>query len=323
MSCSAAKMEANRLNALKSTGPRTPEGREAARGNALKHGLTGAGVVIPGEDRAEVEARVEAFQAELAPGGGAVGRSLAAQAAWLMVRSERCRRHEGAVTADRVREAEAAFDRARVGVAEELFGDVAGNRRELLAMPEGVDLILGALAELRARAGSGWSGEEAERFEACTGQRITPDGAQVGGVVGRIDGEMARLRGLRAGLDLAAIEQGRAAAGRRALIGTDADSVLVRKYEAATQRALFRTLKEIREHRQPRDQPTAAQITATMIAHARGLDEDELDDPLASFFPLDLPEAPPSLGTPVPAGWGRNRPFADGRPGKNRPRLPK
>jgi len=31
--------EANRRNALKSTGPKTPEGKDAVRLNALKHGL--------------------------------------------------------------------------------------------------------------------------------------------------------------------------------------------------------------------------------------------------------------------------------------------
>ena len=31
--------QANRRNALKSTGPKTPEGKDAVRLNALKHGL--------------------------------------------------------------------------------------------------------------------------------------------------------------------------------------------------------------------------------------------------------------------------------------------
>ena len=46
----AAQIAANRLNAQKSTGPRTPEGKSAARFNALKHGMDAATIVIPGED---------------------------------------------------------------------------------------------------------------------------------------------------------------------------------------------------------------------------------------------------------------------------------
>jgi len=40
---------ANRQNAQKSTGPKTPEGRAAARLNSLKHGLTAKTLVLPGE----------------------------------------------------------------------------------------------------------------------------------------------------------------------------------------------------------------------------------------------------------------------------------
>jgi hypothetical protein len=48
-----AQIDANRVNAQKSTGPRTTEGRAAVRQNALKHGLTSMSPVAPGEDPAE------------------------------------------------------------------------------------------------------------------------------------------------------------------------------------------------------------------------------------------------------------------------------
>src|ERR1700757_2481480 len=42
--------QANRLNALKSTGPRTEEGKRVSRRNALRHGLTAESVIDGLED---------------------------------------------------------------------------------------------------------------------------------------------------------------------------------------------------------------------------------------------------------------------------------
>jgi hypothetical protein len=44
------QFQANRLNALKSTGPRTEEGKRASRRNALRHGLTAETVIDGLED---------------------------------------------------------------------------------------------------------------------------------------------------------------------------------------------------------------------------------------------------------------------------------
>ncbi len=45
-----SQIEANRLNAVKSTGPRSAEGKAASRFNALKTGIDAESMVIPGED---------------------------------------------------------------------------------------------------------------------------------------------------------------------------------------------------------------------------------------------------------------------------------
>src|ERR1019366_2521669 len=44
------QIAANRLNAQRSTGPRTPAGKARVSSNALKHGLTGRDGVLPGEN---------------------------------------------------------------------------------------------------------------------------------------------------------------------------------------------------------------------------------------------------------------------------------
>jgi hypothetical protein len=52
---SLQQIEANRLNAQKSTGPRSPEGKATVRFNALKTGIDAQSQVIPGEDPAALE----------------------------------------------------------------------------------------------------------------------------------------------------------------------------------------------------------------------------------------------------------------------------
>ena len=58
---------ANRLNAQKSTGPRTPEGRAAVRLNGVKHGLTAETIVLKGESEADFTAMLDSFEAEHDP----------------------------------------------------------------------------------------------------------------------------------------------------------------------------------------------------------------------------------------------------------------
>ncbi|MCX5646318.1 MAG: hypothetical protein NTZ17_16805 [Phycisphaerae bacterium] len=88
---SAAQVLANRLNAQKSTGPRTPEGKEAVSQNAVKHGLLAQQVVIKGEDPGEFDSFRDRMREELAP-EGAVEEMLAERTvslAWRLRRAER------------------------------------------------------------------------------------------------------------------------------------------------------------------------------------------------------------------------------------------
>ena len=62
-----AQINANRLNAQKSTGPTSPEGKAASRLNALKTGIDAWSQIIPGEDPAELEALAEALHLHFHP----------------------------------------------------------------------------------------------------------------------------------------------------------------------------------------------------------------------------------------------------------------
>src|SRR5215212_3545546 len=63
------KAQSNRRNALKSTGPKTPEGKAAVRLNALKHGLLSQEILLPGEDEEALRELGESLRAELQPVG--------------------------------------------------------------------------------------------------------------------------------------------------------------------------------------------------------------------------------------------------------------
>jgi uncharacterized coiled-coil protein SlyX len=60
---SPAQINANRANALLSTGPATPETKSAVRHNAIKYGIHAESLIIPGEDPEEFEAFKE-FQVD-------------------------------------------------------------------------------------------------------------------------------------------------------------------------------------------------------------------------------------------------------------------
>jgi hypothetical protein len=67
------QIEANRLNAQKSTGPKTPEGKRSASLNAFKHGMNATGFVIPAgksmENLEEFQGLLAALRHDLMPQG--------------------------------------------------------------------------------------------------------------------------------------------------------------------------------------------------------------------------------------------------------------
>ena len=66
---SVAQVEANRLNAQKSTGPRTPEGKARVAANAIRHGLLCEKAFIDGEDAELFSEHCRSMKESLAPVG--------------------------------------------------------------------------------------------------------------------------------------------------------------------------------------------------------------------------------------------------------------
>jgi hypothetical protein len=86
-----AQVVANRLNARKSTGPRTPDGKAVVAQNAVRHALLAQQAVIGGEDPGEFEFYRDQMLGELSP-AGAMESMLAERVvglAWRLRRAER------------------------------------------------------------------------------------------------------------------------------------------------------------------------------------------------------------------------------------------
>jgi len=108
-----------------------------------------------------------------------------------------------------------------------------------------------------------------------------------------IDGRIEVLATVLAGghFDKAAAERARAGAADRALFDDSREAILARKYEAATERSLFRTLREFRE------------VEAAAAIAEPGPTLDATEDPAAVSGDLGsfLPEAPAAEPEPEPA----------------------
>src|SRR5947209_8392077 len=66
---SPEQIESNRLNALKSTGPRTEAGKAAAALNSLRHGLMARELLVKGENEEDFTVFAQGVRARLAPVG--------------------------------------------------------------------------------------------------------------------------------------------------------------------------------------------------------------------------------------------------------------
>ncbi len=288
MPCSPEKLASNRRNSLKSSGPTSALGKSISRKNSLKHGLTGAGIVIPDEDVAAVQERIEAFTADLKPKND-VAQFLATRAAVLSVRMDRCVRQEAAKITRDMMAADALEAEAR---AEELARHTAlldtepvKAVRHLERSPEGIDWLILAWRQMLSYLFDAkyprFSYERAQKLAGCqamsaVSSRLSalglalvgnfnylkaddwpelPDPDRREAVRGElkrfVEGEIARLEDVRAGLDHDAIARDRAGARARAIFDPSPEANLARKYEAAAERMFFKTLERDRTHQRP------------------------------------------------------------------------
>jgi hypothetical protein len=308
MPCSPAKLQANLRNAALSTGPRTPLGKSVSRRNGLKHGLTGRGIVLPEEDAEEVERRLAALEAELRPTSGLeleLVKRVALMTVRLDRSAEHearslAHRMRGAVAEfddARLAEVESLYS----WIAKE----PETNARRLRRSSEGLTRLIEAMEALRSDLahphGYRWDFGHADHLHHLMGRRQmdipasraralseavvgrfqhldAEDGAglegddrrrwAIGELTDLIDAEVAGLKARLEGFDRAALEHDRAEAPARALFDASKEAVLARKYEAASERALYRALRELREIRA---EPPRVEVEAEEVEDEEGV----------------------------------------------------
>ena len=165
MHCSQARLEANRRNAQKSTGPRTVEGKAVSRANALKHGL--CAVVVAAEDADRLQLRAEEIYKAFKPYTDYQAWQVD-RAAVITLRIERLERMERRVRDKVCLRAELTWDDDRRLEAEVLGGMLAKKPSETVEIlrrtPHGCDWLIGRWALLAHAADTNpqntWSPEQ-------------------------------------------------------------------------------------------------------------------------------------------------------------------
>ena len=288
MSCSPARLAANRQNALKSTGPKSPEGKAATRLNAFKHGMAGQGdLPSPGDDLALVAKRSIAFAREC-DAKGDVGWLLARRAALLSVRMERMADQNMRAVAANAEQALADFDSESAAEVDRLIADLQGEadpKASIAALeetPDGVARLIDAWSGLRGDLGRDVdrSSQAQDRAKRWFGPAVAgAESATVADLAVKVDAEVARLERLLDSMgDLVeAIDRARTDAGTRARFDSSPEATLARRYEAAAERGMYRAMKAIAESNR---------------ASGRGPTDSRSTEPLPQ---LRLPVIPPEL----------------------------
>jgi hypothetical protein len=163
MATSEARIQANRQNALKSTGPKTPEGKDRSRANALKHGLCST-VLVP-EDLAAVSERANEWFYCLKPQNPHQS-WLISKIAVISLRIDRSERMERRLRDRAMLRAELVWDDDRMLEVESLAAKLSRRpseiSRQLRATPQGCDWLLtrwAILAQAAEKVGS-WNPEQ-------------------------------------------------------------------------------------------------------------------------------------------------------------------
>jgi hypothetical protein len=320
------QIEANQRNAARSTGPCTPLGKEQSRRNALKHGLSGAGIVLPEDETEAVAERLEQWHSSLRP-WNAYEEWVVEEIVVASIQIDRCQAQESLLRTELAERAGTSWDDDRRLAAEVLAVGLAKKPAlislQLQQTRQGCDWIferwetLGRILETKGA----WSDAQKAlaldllgtppelrdgptRLDPAPGEEIQPHRAAL------VAGEIQRLKAAQETVLIARDEREQLAAE----LGLDADAprplALVRRYLAACRRRFWQAFRLLRRGTStrakvdptPAPPPPPPSNPAPPPFDARFLEEsaDEFNSDLDLDFDLDEPpmdELDPALLT--------------------------
>lgn len=294
---------ANRRNALKSTGPRTPEGKALVGKNAIKHGLLAQLKVLPGLERPEDwERHLEQTVADLMP-QGYMERTLAERVAHVLWRLRRAARYESEAASAATENAERQLARDELGWDEERIREQspveeAQERVELARRRLSVLETLGELPDDEAIPDGAWITKAAAA--AIDVHLLSPEFPGIQGYPDGVSLRMVRwatwlVRNMLVAIaqtgqttfdhlvvlvtadarkQLAEAERARDTVAvmldqyrRRSILPGEPEVEKVRRYEAHLERAFYKALHELQRLQAARDggapAPAALDVTVT------------------------------------------------------------
>ena len=133
-----------------------------------------------------------------------------------------------------------------------------------------------------------------------------------------LDADIARLRELRATMDTRLVDAQKALAAQKALFDDSKEGVLARRYEAATERGIYRALKELRAVEAEADMAPAEDLGPPEPIEPEGpLGSSCPRPPRGPRQPKPIPLPPGLLPIPDPKG-AEMVDFTVGKPPRNR-----
>jgi hypothetical protein len=169
----------NQANAKLSTGPRSDDGKQRSRQNALKHGLRAQSLALPNEEPCQNQAKLDEwldFYKPRTPGE----RDLIEQAVTASIQLKRCQRFHHATVSEQVENAAQDWDEANAEEVARLIAALETDPAEavegLKLTADGVAWLLGRWARLRAifEAEGRWTEPDRDEAIRLTGSSPEP-----------------------------------------------------------------------------------------------------------------------------------------------------